>query len=60
MDLAELQCMSEDDQAMHEIILDRQRMAEGIAKRIESGLATTEDAIWIRAECGIPYSKGMK
>lgn len=47
------------EQAMHEIILDQQRMAEGIAKRIETGTATLDDAIWIRAEYGIPL-KGIK
>lgn len=46
--------MDDGQLAMQQIIEDRQRRADEIATRIELGLATTDDAGWIRAEYGIP------
>lgn len=51
---------SDDEQAMHQLMQEMiQRVAE-ICDRIEYGTATVEDANYIRAEYGIPYTKGTK
>lgn len=48
-----------DEQAgFAEIMLERQWMAEQVAKRIESGLATQADAKWLRDEFGLDERKG--
>lgn len=43
-----------DEQAgFAEIMLERQWMAEQVARRMELGLSTQEDADWVRREFGI-------
>ena len=48
----------DDQAAWAELAREREWMAEQVAKRIESGLATKDDAKWIRDEFGLDERKG--
>ena len=43
-----------DEAEMHQLMLERQQMLEEALERAETGVATQEDWVIIRYECGLP------
>jgi hypothetical protein len=45
-----------DDKDLIELCADRMRMLEEALQRAEAGVATPEDWVFIRMECGMPMT----
>lgn len=57
MDAAEQLFLTDDDQALHQLMQEMQQRIAEICDRIETGTATVSDANYIRAEYGINTRK---
>jgi hypothetical protein len=49
-----------DQSDFHQLMLERMQMLEEALRRAIAGVATTDDWVMIRSECGLPASSIFK